>query len=156
MISDSIQNYSRYPFGPAWEAAFAFIKKLSPETPTGKQFIQGDRLYAGVDSYATKLRESAKLETHRKYVDIQLLLSGTEAIEIFPRRDLTVSEPYNQEKDVEFYQVPTSAPARVVLSPGEFLVFFPHDAHMPCLVAGDAPQTVKKVVIKVAVELLTA
>ena len=155
MIADSIQNSSLYPFGPAWKAAFDFLKTLTPETETGKQLIQGDRLYAGIDSYSTKSRNEAKLETHRKYVDIQVLLSGTEVIELFPKKGLTVSEPYNPEKDAEFYQHPAEPQMRVTLKPGQFLVFFPEDAHMPCLTAGSTPQPVKKVVVKMAVDLLT-
>ena len=154
MIADSIKNYSLYPFGPAWNAAFDFLKTLTPETETGKRLIQGDRLFAGVDCYETKSRAAAKLETHRKYVDIQVLLSGEEVIEIFPKQELTVSTPYNPEKDAEFYQVPPEPRAKVTLSPGQFVVFLPEDAHMPCLMAGDSPQPVKKVVIKVAVDLL--
>lgn len=154
MIADSIKNHSLYPFGPAWNAAFDFLKTLTPETETGKRLIQGDRLFAGVDCYETKSRAVAKLETHRKYVDIQVLLSGEEVIEIFPKQELTVSTPYNPEKDAEFYKVPPEPCAKVTLSPGRFVVFLPEDAHMPCLMAGDSPQPVKKVVIKVAVDLL--
>ena len=93
MIYDSIKNSHLYPLGEAWETAFAFIKKLTPETDTGKQFIRGDRLFAGVDCYATKSRDIAKLETHRKYIDIQILLSGEEVIDVYPRSELTVNEP---------------------------------------------------------------
>ncbi|MEI7850225.1 MAG: YhcH/YjgK/YiaL family protein [Kiritimatiellales bacterium] len=154
MIVDSIKNHSLYPLGPAWKAAFDFLETLTPETETGKRLIQGDHLFAGVDCYETKSRAAAKLETHRKYVDIQVLLSGEEVIEVFQLQDLTVSTPYNPEKDAEFYQVPPETRAKVTLSPGQFVVFLPEDAHMPCLMAGDSPQPVKKVVIKVAVELL--
>lgn len=156
MIADSIQNSSLYPFGPTWKAAFEFLKTLTPESETGKRLIQGSELFAGIDCYETKSRAAAKLETHRKYVDIQVLLSGTEVIEIFPKQGLTVSETYNPEKDAEFYRVPQEPRARITLSPGQFLVFFPGDAHMPCLMTGNSPQPVKKVVVKVAVELLRA
>jgi biofilm protein TabA len=154
MIFDSLENHTLYPFGPAWKAAFDFLKTLTPDSETGKRLIQGEVLYAGVDCYETKSRDTAKLETHRKYVDIQVLLSGTETIEIFPKKALTVNQPYNPEKDAEFYQVPAKSPATVTLTPGQFLVFFPEDAHMPCLMTGSSPQPVKKVVIKVAVDLL--
>ncbi len=154
MIADSIKNHSLYPFGPAWKAAFEFLKTLTPETEAGKRLIQDDRLFAGVDCYETKSRAAAKLETHRKYVDIQVLLSGEEVIEIFPKQELTVSEPYSPDKDAEFYRAPENAPVKTTLRPGQFLVFFPEDAHMPCLMTGSSPQPVKKVVIKVAVELL--
>ncbi len=155
MIADSIQNSARYPFGPAWIAAFEFLKTLTPDSEPGKRLIQGNDLFAGVDGYKTKSRTDAKLETHRKYVDIQVLLSGTEVIEIFPKKELTVSEPYNPERDVEFYGKPVEKHAKVILKPGQFLVFFPDDAHMPCLMEGDSPEPVKKVVFKIAVNLLT-
>jgi biofilm protein TabA len=154
MIADSIENSTLYPLGPAWNTAFEFIKTLTPDSETGKQLIQGDALFVGIDCYETKARAVAKLETHRKYVDIQLLLSGSEVIEIFPKRTLTVSEPYNPARDVEFYEKPDEAHAKVTLHPGQFLVFFPDDAHMPCLMAGASPDPVKKVVVKIAAELL--
>jgi len=156
MIADSIQNSSLYPFGPAWKAAFEFLKTLTPESETGERLIQGSELFAVINCYETKSRAAAKLETHRKYVDIQVLLSGTEVIEIFPKQGLPVSEPYSPEKDAEFYEKPSEPHARVILKPGQFLVFFPDDAHMPCLMTGNSPQPVKKVVVKVAVELLRA
>lgn len=155
MIADSIENSALYPLGPAWKTAFEFIKTLTPDSETGKRLIQGDALFAGIDCYETKARTAAKLETHRKYVDIQVLLSGCEVIEIFPKKNLTVSEPYHSERDVEFYEKPTDAHAKVTLVPGQFLVFFPDDAHMPCLTAGTSPEPVKKVVVKIAAELLT-
>jgi YhcH/YjgK/YiaL family protein len=155
MIADSTPNSARYPFGPAWAAAFEFLKTLTPDSETGKRFIQGNELYASVDCYNTKPRADAKLETHRKYVDIQVLLSGKEVIEVFPKNGLTVSAPYNPERDVEFYQKPEGTHACVTLEPGQFLVFFPDDAHMPCLMAETSPEPVKKVVFKIALELLS-
>jgi len=154
MLSDTINNSHRYPYGPAWDAAFAYIRQLTPETATGKHLIMGDQMFAGIDAYETKNRAMAKLETHRKYVDIQLLLSGEEIIDVYPKAGLKVAQPYNPERDAEFYQVPEETPVSVRLSPGHFLVFFPDDAHMPCVSVGPTPQPVKKVVIKIALELL--
>lgn len=154
MIADSIKNYSLYPFGPAWNAAFEFLKTLNAESPEGKRLIQGESLFAGVDCYTTKPRHEAKLETHRRYVDIQVLLSGEEVIEIFPKTGLTVKESYIPERDVEFYEHPQKAHASITLKPGQFLVFFPEDAHMPCQMTANGPKPVKKVVFKVAAELL--
>jgi len=154
MISDSIQNSGRYRFGTAWDAAFDFLKTLTRDSATGKTMIKSEHLFAGVDVYNTKSRDTAKLETHRKYVDIQVLLSGAEIIEVYPRSELIVNEPYIPEKDAEFYHIPAESASKMLLTPGRFLVFFPDDAHMPCLNSGNMSQSVKKVVIKVAVELM--
>jgi len=154
MIIDSIENYSRYSFGPIWQKAFDFLKTVTPEMEDKKYFLQAEDLYAGVDSYNTKSRSAAKLETHCKYMDIQFLIQGSETFEIYPRNELTIQEPYNPEKDAMFYQVPAEPRARVTLAPGQFIVFFPEDAHMPCLMTGSEPQPVKKVVVKVKIDCL--
>jgi len=148
MIIDSIKNHTLYPFGELWSKTFDFLRDLESDIQDGKHTIAGDHLFAGIDSYRTKPHPDAKLETHRRYIDIQLLLSGTECINVFPKTGLTVSEPYDPDKDAEFYQVPEKAPVRVTLKPGRFIVFFPEDAHMPCLRSGDTSQPVRKVVIK--------
>ena len=157
MISDQLEHHDRYPhqFGQIWNEAFKFLKTVTPATACGRYELDGDHLFAMVDSYETKTRNTAKLETHRKYVDIQFMVSGEETHEVFPKKELTVSEPYNLEKDAEFYQIPKHQRTVINLHPGDFVVYFPHDAHMPCLMTGSSPQPVKKVVIKVAVELLT-
>jgi len=154
MIIDSIKNHSLYPYGDLWTQAFEFLKTATPELENGKVVLDGNNLFAGIDCYETKARENTKLETHCNYIDIQVLLSGTECIEVFPKANLKVSEPYDATRDAEFYEVPEQAPIRVTLTPGQFMVFFPEDAHMPCLHAGDSSKPVQKVVIKLRADLL--
>lgn len=154
MILDSIQNSALYPLGPLREKAFDFLRTAAPGLEPGRCVIDSDDLFANIDAYETKPRAAARPEAHRTYVDIQVLLSGTECLEVFPRSGLTVSEPYCPEKDVEFYELPERAPVRVTLTPGQFIAFFPDDAHMPCLTVGDRPEPVKKIVFKLRADLL--
>ena len=156
MIIDRIENHTLYPYGDLWVKAFDFLRTATPEMEDGKVILDGDDLFAGIDCYETKARAAAKLETHQRYIDIQILLSGTECLEVFPKDGLTVSEPYDVKKDAEFYEVPDTAPVRVTLAPGQFIVFFPEDAHMPCLNAGDRSKPVQKVVIKLRADRLAA
>ncbi|MBC8207206.1 MAG: YhcH/YjgK/YiaL family protein [Kiritimatiellales bacterium] len=156
MIIDSIKNHTLYPYGDLWAKAFDFLRTATPELEDGKVVLDGDDLFAGINCYETKARADAKLETHQHYVDIQVLLSGTECLEIFRKDGLSVSEPYDPNKDAEFYEVPETAPVRVTLKPGQFIVFFPEDAHMPSLNAGDRSKPVQKVVIKLRADRLAA
>jgi len=155
MIFDCLKNAALYPFGPEWDQAFAFLKTADAAMENKKYVLRGNRLFAMADSYNTRPRDAAKLETHRKYIDIQVLLSGSERLEIYPKTGLSVSEPYNPEKDAEFYRPPEQPPVEILLTPGHFAVFFPEDAHMPCLMSGSSPQPVKKIVIKLAADCLT-
>lgn len=152
MIIDRVEYYGSYPYGPAWNTAFTFLRTITPSFEETKYEIQGDDIYAIIASYNTK--EPHKFEAHREYVDIQCLLEGQELIESTTLNELTVNMPYDSEKDVAFYLKTDSRKTISHLLPGIFIVFFPHDAHMPGVSVGDSPAFVKKVVVKIKAELL--
>jgi len=154
MIFDSLENHELYPLGLLWREAFAFLRGVAPELADGKYHLRGDDLFAIVMDYRTQAAETGELEAHRRYLDIQMLLSGREGVACYNVADLRVLQPYDSEQDFELYQVPPLVPARFVLHPGRFLALFPHDAHMPCLMLEHGAEAVRKVVVKVAVELL--
>lgn len=149
MIVDRIENWRRYSNAPAWERAFTFLLAAKPSMPDGNQSVGGPGVEARIASYPTRPRGNALLEAHRTYVDIQMLLEGSERIEWFPVRELKTTTPYDPDKDAEFFDVPAASPATLVLEPGFFVVFFPQDAHLTQVMSGTAPSHVKKVVMKV-------
>lgn len=154
MIFDSLANHRHYPLGSAWLEAFAFLQSAPPNLADGKHHLRGDDLFAIVMGYRTQPAAGGELEAHRRYLDIQLLLAGREGVACHNTGDLQVLRAYSQEEDAELYRVPPVAPANFILAPGLFLALFPHDAHMPCLMLGPNPEPVRKIVVKVAVELL--
>jgi len=154
MICDLVERWNGYPFGPAWRRAFEFIASLGPGAEDGRYPIDGDGLYAIVMSYETRSLETAALEAHRRYVDIQIVLSGAEVMEWLPVSALAVKTPYDAAKDAEFYHRPDSVPVRLQARPGLFAAFFPQDAHLTQLVAANAPARVKKAVVKIRADLL--
>ena len=148
MILDQLDNRGRRLVGAMWDRAFEFIEGLDADAAEGKVTLQGDDLYAMIESYETRAPESALPEAHRVYTDIQVLLAGREQIAWWPAADLEVSKPYVPESDILFYERPAVAAATLELVPGRFAVFFPRDAHMPGLHAATVPSPVNKVVIK--------
>jgi YhcH/YjgK/YiaL family protein len=99
--------------------------------------------------YRTRDRSDCFFESHRKYIDIQFLLEGEEAIDVLPIGALIVSKPYREEKDVIKYR---DAPAgsRLRLRAGQAAIFFPEDGHMPGQFPA-APGLVRKTVVKVPI-----
>ncbi len=148
MIYDFLENSACYGgIDPVlWARAFDFIATVGPDHPDGRVELEGDRLYALIQSYDTKGEEKYRVETHRNYLDIQLLLEGAETIFYSPITELPGLIPYNPEKDIEFFgfQARSATPFR--LYPGVFAVFFPGEGHLPG--CGTPPQPVKKIVIK--------
>ncbi len=156
MIIDKLENWEHYHYGPGWKRAFEFLLSLTSVSDEKKYNLQDDEIFAKVMSYKTRTPETAVLETHRKYVDIQTVLKGGEGIEWSPRDDLVVDTAYDKSKDAEFYKRICPGPARVDVFPGTFVMLFPQDAHMPALMIEEKPELIKKVVVKIKVELLTA
>jgi YhcH/YjgK/YiaL family protein len=100
-----------------------------------------------VQQYQTKPLAEGKWESHRKYIDVQYVEEGVERIGWTPVAGLTVTEPYDEAKDIAFYQGDGDF---VTVPAGSFVILFPDDAHMPGI-AVDKPSPVKKVVVKVRV-----
>jgi YhcH/YjgK/YiaL family protein len=108
-----------------------------------------------VQRYTTEPADARRYESHRRYIDVQYLLAGREALDVQDIDALTVTEPYDAEKDVMFYSGGVGGSRRggeqrVVLTPGVCCVLFPEDGHKPCCeVVG--PEEVCKVVVKIAI-----
>ena len=148
MIIDLVANIGQYKvLGDRMAKAIEFIQKSNFMTmEKGKYPIVGDEVFAIVNEYETKNESDAKPETHKKHIDIQLMVSGTEFMGYLPLTGQT-SEGYNAEKDVEFYKLPCNL---VEVNEGMFAIFYPQDIHQPGVLK-DTAAPVKKVVVKVLV-----
>lgn len=146
MILDILSHWKDYQWpSERFHKGFEYLEKFDPKTPDGRVDLDGDNVYVSVQRYETKPPKELKLEAHRQYADIQILLEGEESILWEPLDGLKVSTPY--EPDIAFFEF-GHAPTEIVLAPGRFSVFFPRDAHAPCGSYGKIHQ-VRKAVVKV-------
>ena len=99
--------------------------------------------------YLSKERDRCFFESHKQYIDVQFILEGEEIIEVKNIKDLQVSMPYDHTIDLIKYKDDTEN-SKVILKKGDVAIFYPEDAHMPCIQV-DASSKVIKTVIKVAV-----
>lgn len=148
MILSALSQSSRYTtLHPLFQRAFDYIRDtdlyaLAP----GRYSIAGDDLIAIVEQVPGKTREQARLECHRKYIDIQLVLDGVDEMGWKPLADcLNPVGEHSAEKDIRFFH---DAPASWIATPPDhFCIFFPEDAHAPLVSSGQ----VRKVIFKIAV-----
>jgi biofilm protein TabA len=149
MVIGNLADWKRKKDVKGLEAAFEFLEKTDlAALPLGRNPIDGDDLYAAVSLGETKPPEAARFEAHRRYLDVQYVVSGQEGIGFAPLVSLETSEPYDETKDIEFFATPAKC-AVVQMKPGRFAVFGPGEGHMPgCHLEG--PHTVRKVVVKVS------
>lgn len=109
----------------------------------GKHELRGNEVYFNLQEYETKPEQ--KLEAHKKYIDIQVIASGEEYMGYTTLDKTTISEEYNEEKDVMFLNGRVD---KVLADNKTFLIFYPEDAHMPALAVNE-PKHVKKAIFKI-------
>jgi biofilm protein TabA len=150
MIHDRLENAAFYSgLSPRFEAAFAWLAANDlPSLAEGRIAIEGDDIYALVQRYRTEGREGKAYETHRVYADIQVLVRGRELIAWRPADGLEEAQAYDPAKDFAGWK--DSGGVELPLEAGDFALFFPQDAHLPKLAAGEGAE-VMKVVVKVRV-----
>jgi len=148
MIIDQISNISRYAgLSENIVKALSFIRVTDLQSlDKGRQDISGDDVYCIVDEYKTKSPDEGKLEAHRKYIDIQTVISGSEHIGYESLSDQEIIQAYDDEKDYALYR---GKPSFIKLEPGSFAIFFPDDLHMPGI--NEHKTDVKKLVVKVRI-----
>ena len=132
--------------------AIEFLKKTDfSKLETGRHEVN-DWMYFLVQRYETKNRMDAKFEAHRKYADIQFILSGHELMGCCDIADASELAPFNEEKDSGKYTA--NGPfEEFTVGPGQLTVFLPHDCHKPSYHPDDeAPCAIEKVVVKVLVK----
>ena len=149
MILDALNNSTKIEcLHPQNKKAFDYLKSTDFSTmEDGKYELDGSRLYVSIASLTGKDKTDAAIETHKKYIDIQMPLLGVEKIGFKPGCELQEEEaPYNEEKDITFYVDRPTAFTKIY--PGQFAVYFPEDGHAPGIGQGN----IRKVVVKIQVE----
>jgi len=148
MILDSLVNAGLYEsIHPRFKQAFDFLRSADLKAlPLGKVELDGSNLFVNVFEITGKTAETARLETHNLYIDIQVPLTAAETMGWLAGSELKeVSDPYKSEKDITFFA--DKASTFLTVNPFEFAVFFPEDGHQPGICEGQQ----KKLVIKVLV-----
>ncbi len=137
------------PRSAAFAAAFAYVQEvlregsaararaLAVEPGKSARVELGDGVFAIEQAYHTKPRAEGFFESHRRHIDVQVLVAGGEVIEVIDAARSPVQVPYDPDRDFTHH--------------ADVAVFFPTDVHMPGLRSGAAPVLVRKTVVKVPV-----
>ena len=149
MIFDSIENANIYAnLGESFEKALHFLRNNDfAEMEEGRVDIDGDEVFALVQKYKTIDPENGKWEAHRQYADIQFIAKGSEDFGFVNIEYLDAESDYDVDKDIQWFDGDGDF---LQLHEDEFVIVFPHEAHMPKL-SIETPEDVLKVVVKVAI-----
>lgn len=149
MILARLADADRYlSLHPLFARAFEFLRGTDLMTlAPGKHDVQGEQAFAIVEVCDSRTRAEAKLECHRRYIDIQLVLEGIDEMGWKPvAACVDPATDYDAARDIRFFN---DTPSNwIATPPGAFCLFFPEDAHAPLVGQG----RIRKVVMKIAVQ----
>lgn len=150
MVIDKMSNSHLYEgMGDLFKKAFEYLRNTDfSNMEVGKYEIEGKDFYILVQEFEARPLDKCAIEAHQNYADIQYVVKGREKMGYAPLSTVTVSQPYNPEKDVAKY---TGDVEWVTINEGMFALYLPDDAHEPCLAVAPG-ETVKKIVGKVRVK----
>ena len=149
-------QHSTHALPAVLEQGLAYLRTTDfSQMAAGKYPIAGESMFALVQDPLTQAWDTGLPEFHARYLDIQYLLEGEEAIGYAPAdAGLPRITDHLAERDIAFV-AQQNHEARLVMRPGMYAIFFPGELHRPCRAAG-LPMQIKKVVIKISAELLNA
>jgi YhcH/YjgK/YiaL family protein len=132
-----------------WDKVFTYLRTTDLDTlKPGKYPIDGDNAFATITDAPSKTFDKSGWESHRKYIDLQYVIKGKETIMVADLATATVTNPYDEKKDIANY---TAEGKSYVATPDYFFLFFPDNVHRPNILVDGYPQ-VKKLVIKIIVK----
>lgn len=147
MIVDKIEKLKLYKEIPS--EVVQFLSELDINNIKLGKRVLSDSIYVNIEEYNTKNIEVANFESHDKYIDIQLLLEGSENIYYASRDNLSVKVPYDETRDIAFYSDSIQCYPYIKLDGTNFMMIYPHEAHAPQVSSGNLSQKVLKVVAKI-------
>ncbi|MBR1889052.1 MAG: YhcH/YjgK/YiaL family protein [Alloprevotella sp.] len=141
-ISDAERYYAIHP---QLKALFEYIRSNDlSKVEAGRIVLDGDLLYINVSDAELRTKEEQKLEVHRAYIDVHFPLSGEE---MFGWRHINTlgdsDAPFDESDDFALYSAP--ATEYFTLSPGQFCIVFPEDAHAPIIGTGKLRKLIAKI-----------
>ena len=156
MVIDTLQHEETYMrLGKGIETALRFFQSYQDDGADlpAKTILDGENIFVNGVNYTSEAKPRGQLEAHRKYIDVMYVVEGEERFYYKPFSECAhVTMPYSAEKECALAQIDADA-AQVRFSAGQFLIFFPQDAHLAAQL-WDEPCKVRKFIAKVAVETM--
>lgn len=153
MVLDRLENLEHYAsLHPRFPAAFDYLRRLlAAGTPDGKYVLEGtdtpEEIFVCLCTVENKTDRTAIAESHMKYIDVQVVLSGADTL--YTPTGIPALTEESAERDCRLYApVPLDSCTRICVEAGHFAIYFVDELHAPChgdTVGGMARKAILKV-----------
>lgn len=156
MVTGQLKDLSNYAaLHPRFPEAFAFLRELLDRNAgDGRYEMPGadvpNAVYVILGTNEVQPKDAATAESHRKYIDVQVVLSGEEAMYIPALVIPEVTTEYQEAGDYALYApVAFDTCHQLRVKEGNFAIFFENELHAPSVSLQNVPTTVRKAIVKV-------
>ena len=142
--------YNQYHKNPnQWYTLFRWLQETDLQAiPKGKHPIPNSTLIASVEDSENGPLEKRNTESHKKKIDFQLVVRGTEGFALLDHESSTISVPYDEKKDVMRYAYDREKTNFFDVEAGQFVIFFPSDWHIAKVQTKKKDQNIRVIVVK--------
>jgi len=142
--------YSQYQKNTKqWETLFQWLRDTDLNAiPKGKHPIPNSTLVASVEDSENLPLEKRNTESHRRKIDFQLVVRGTEGFALLDHASSTIKNPYDEKKDVMRYNYVKEQTNFFNVKGGQFVIFFPSDWHIAKIQTKKKDQSIRVIVVK--------
>ena len=132
-----------------WQTLFQWLRTTDLQAiPAGRHPIPNSTLVASVEDSENGPLEKRNTESHRRKIDFQLVVSGTEGFALLDHASSTISKPYDEKKDVVRYNYVKEKTNFFDVKAGRFVIFFPTDWHIAKVQTRKKDQHLRVIVVK--------
>ena len=142
----------------SFEKAFLYIDKLQDKNSDEyksllniglddcNKIVLNENCFLLEQAYISKDKADCFFESHKKYIDIQYIFEGIEIMEVTTLDNLNVKTEYKEDLDYAKY-AQTKNSSSLIIKQNELAIFYPNDAHMPCIKVDENKKVIKAVFI---------
>lgn len=139
-----------------FDKAFLYIQKLQDKNSAEYKTLSNIKLnecnkieldvncFVLEQAYISKNKEDCFFESHKKYIDIQYVFEGEEIMEVEKLSNLQVTTTYKEDLDYAKYSQSKDSSV-LKIRENELAIFYPQDAHMPCIKINENEKVIKAV-----------
>ena len=151
MIYDSLSNLDRYKNIKYISEIQRFIEKNNVlNLPNGDIDIKGEDLFVKVLKYSPSDSSKNFFETHRDYMDVQIVFRGVELMQFVQPIYTSKTSDFKLKGDFTFFKA-SERISEIIVGENEFTIFFPGEPHKPGCTYLDDTSEILKLVFKVKI-----
>ncbi len=123
--------------------AVKYLQSLTiKEKDLNKRISVNENFFYFVQAYNTKPDTECKLKSHRNYIDIQMMVSGRERIDLADISRLTVKKQYDEKNDIMFWNIPQKM-TQIAFGANDYIILYPEIAYRNCIYLNKSEKVLK-------------